>query len=132
MSDVLSDFIRDAEEDGARRRERTMANEKRWRQLSGGTFYKFEETGQVLEGIWLGTKSGKFGDNGMVEVLGEVKLFSLNTALKDLMRVKPGAEVRIEYMGKQTSKGGNEFKAYTVLVADGAEVADPDEDGTPF
>lgn len=109
-----------------------MSNEKRWRQLGGGSFYKFEDVGQVLEGIWQGTRVGKFGDNGVVEVQGDTKMFSLNAALKDLMRVKPGCEVRIEYMGKQMSKGGNEFKAYTVQVAEDAEVAEPEDREPPF
>lgn len=107
-------------------------NEKRWRQLGGGTFYKFAEVGQVLEGIWRGTQTGKFGENGVVEVDGESKIFSLNAALKDLPRVKPGAEVRIEYLGKAMSKGGAEFKAYKVEVAEDAEVADPDSPDVPF
>jgi len=110
-----------------------MSNEKRWRQLGGGSIFKFEDVGQVLEGIWRGTKAGRFGDNGVVEVFGDNKMFTLNTALKDLMRVKPGCEVRIEYLGKQMSKGGNEFKAFSVQVAEDAEVSEEEHgDEAPF
>lgn len=109
-----------------------MSSEKRWRQLGGGSFFKFEDKGQILEGIWRGTRAGKYGDNGVVEVFGENKMFTLNTALKDLMRVKPGCEVRIEYLGKQTAKNGNEFKAFSVQVAEDAEVDDADGETVPF
>lgn len=104
-------------------------NEKRWRQLGGGSFFKFEDPGQVLEGIWRGTKAGRYGDNGVVEVFGDNKMFTLNTALKDLMRVKPGCDVRIEYLGKQTAKNGNEFKAFSVQVAEDAVVEEEEHGG---
>lgn len=104
-----------------------MTNAKRWKQLSGGQFFKFQTKGDSLEGTWRGTQAGKFGDNGVVETPdGQVHLFSLNTALKDLLRVKAGTDVRIEYLGTAMSKGGNEFKAYQVFVEDGAAVAEED------
>jgi len=109
-----------------------MGSLKKWRQLSGGSFYKFEEVGQVLEGTWQGTQTGKFGDNGTVEVFGKLMVFSLNAGLKDLLRVKAGTEIRLEYLGKQRAKNGNEFKAYKVEVAEDAEVADPDDPNVPF
>ena len=108
-----------------------MSNLKRWKQLSGGSFFKFEKEGDRLEGVWRGTQAGKFGDNGIVEADGDAKLFTMNTALKDLLRVAPGTEVQITYTGKRTSKGGNEFKAFQILVEDGAMVAEPDND-EPF
>jgi len=110
-----------------------MSSQKRWKQLSGGQFFKFQSPGDSLEGIWRGTQTGKFGDNGVVEANGATHLFSMNTALKDLLRVKPGTEIRIEYLGKQTSKAGNEFKAYSVFVEDGATTEQSDtEDDVPF
>ena len=109
-------------------------NEKRWRQLGGGTFFKFEDVGQVLEGIWRGTKAGKYGDNGIVDVFGENQMFTLNAALRDLVTVKPGCEVRIEYLGKKMAKNGNEFKAFTVQVSEDAEITEHEGTGTevPF
>ena len=107
-----------------------MSNAKRWKQLSGGKFFKFEKEGDCLEGLWQGTQVGKFGDNGVIEVDGVPQLFTLNTALKDLMRVKPGTEVRVTFMGKEMSKGGNEYKAFQIFVEDGASIA-PDEE-VPF
>jgi hypothetical protein len=107
-----------------------MTSAKRWKQLSGGSFFKFAEEGDTLEGIWQGTQAGKFGENGIVEMNGERKQFTLNAALKDLIRVPPGTEVRITYTGKQMSKSGNEFKAFEILVEDNVQV-DDDED-VPF
>ena len=110
-------------------------NQKRWKQLSGGTFFKFEAPNDKLEGTWQGTETGKFGDNGVVETAdGERHLFTMNTALKDLLRVTPGTAVQITYIGKRTAKGsGNEFKAFTILVEDGAKVgAEVDDQDVPF
>src|SRR2546422_490541 len=103
-----------------------MTSQKRWKRLSGGTFFKFATKGDCLEGIWKGTQDGKFGENGVVEVDGEPKIFSMNAALKDLIRVPKGTAVSITYTGKQMSKGGNEFKAFDILVEDGVEVAEED------
>ncbi len=109
-----------------------MAALKRWRQLGGGQFFKFSEPGQTLEGVWRGTQPGKFGENGAVEVDGVLQLFSLNAALKDLIRVAPGSEVRIEYKGKQMAKNGNEFKAFQVFVEEDGTVLDEDDGSVPF
>lgn len=109
-----------------------MTSGKRWKQLSGGTFFKFETEGDCLEGVWQGTQDGKFGDNGIVEVKGDRKLFTMNTALKDLMRVAPGTDVQITYVGKKLSKAGNEFKAFQILVEDGAMVTDREDEDAPF
>jgi hypothetical protein len=105
--------------------------------LSGGgngnfEFYKFEQKGQILEGVWKGTRVGKYGDNGVIEVAGVEQVFTLNTALKDLLRVPEGAEVRVEYLGKAKAKTtGNEFKAFQIFVTDGTDVAQPDDE-PPF
>lgn len=113
-----------------------MTSTKRWTRLSGGgngnfEFYKFATKGQTLEGIWRGTRVGKYGDNGVIEVNGVEQVFTLNTALKDLVRVAAGSEVRVEYLGKVTAKNGNEFKAFQIFVTDDAHIADPDGD-VPF
>lgn len=107
-----------------------MGSQKRWKQLSGGSFFKFQTKGDSLEGVWQGTEQGKFGENGIVEVDGTPQKFTMNAALKDLIRVPKGTEVQITYTGKQLSKAGVEFKAFEILVEDGAEVA-ADED-VPF
>lgn len=110
--------------------EEPMSSLKRYRQLGGGEFYKFSEQGQALEGIWRGTQTGKFGENGVIETPdGQRHMFSLNTALKDLVGVQPGVGVKVVYLGKQTAKNGNEFKAYQVFVEEDAQV---DSDEAPF
>ena len=111
-----------------------MSSAKRLKQLGGGQFYKFDTPGQKLEGVWQGTQAGKFGENGTVEVNGQPLMFSLNAALKDLIRVKPGTSVLIEYRGKQTAKNGNEFKAFNVFVDadEGTAIEDEPDSDVPF
>ena len=108
-----------------------MGNLKRYRQLGGGEFYKFTEVGQTLEGTWQGTRAGKFGENGTVDTPTGIHIFSLNAALKDLIGVPKGTGVKIVYMGKETAKNGNEFKAYKVFVEED-ENGEATTDEAPF
>ena len=92
-----------------------------WSKQSGGDrdFFKFQNPGDELIGKWRGTRKGRFGDNGVVEQKsGEVAEFSLNTAIEDLVNLEKGTGVKIVYIGKQTSKAGNEFKAFDVFIWD--------------
>lgn len=107
-----------------------MSSQKRWKRLSGGTFFKFSAKGDCLEGVWQGTQDGKFGENGVVEVGGVFQIFSLNAALKDLIRVPKGTAVSITYTGKRVAKSGVEFKGFDVLIEDGADV--PEDSDVPF
>lgn len=113
-----------------------MSSLKRFRQLGGGTFFKFDTPNQVLEGVWRGTQAGRYGDNGVVEVDGVPQMFTINAALKDLIRVKPGTEVRITYLGRKEAKNGNQFKAFRVEVEEDAvierEEPGEDDDSVPF
>lgn len=111
-----------------------MGAMKRWRNLGGGggnTFYKFDHEGQVLEGVWRGTKPGKYGDNGVVEQAdGSMVQFTLNVTLRDLVKVPDGADVRITYRGMARAKNGNEFKAFTIQVGEDTDI--PEDDEVPF
>jgi hypothetical protein len=115
-----------------------MAIVKRWRRLGlgGGHIYKFTDPGQILEGIWGGTKpSARFKDSelGVIkEEEGTEQLFAMTAGLRDLIPVKPGTEVKITYLGLQTAMSGNEFKAYAIDVAEDAEVADDSDEEIPF
>lgn len=106
-----------------------MGNHKRWVQRGGGDFLKWETVGQTLEGIWQGTKPGKFGDLGMIDAGGggEAKVFPLHTALALLCEgLKIGTEVRIEYLGEElNARTGREFKAFNVYEAKPEEGATP-------
>ena len=107
---------------------------KRWKSLGGGEggrFFKFTVEGQVLEGTWRGTREGKYGTNGQVELPdGTVVQFTLNVTLRDLVKVPDGTAIRITYRGMARAKNGNEFKAFSIQVEDGAEIAEDDE--VPF
>lgn len=113
-----------------------MSSLRRWKQVGQGEFVKWEEPGQVLEGEWQGQHDGKFGPLGtLVQPDASRVSFPLHTALLSKMdRIKEGAEVRIVYTGKHTSKGGREFKGFDVFVADDDAVkpAEPKDEEVAF
>lgn len=99
--------------------------DKRWHPVgSSGNFMKWTEKGQKIEGVWEGTTPGKFGDLGIVKQPDGMKItFPLHTVLADrLKRIREGAEILIEYLGKEKSQKGVEFKAFEVMVADPADI----------
>jgi len=116
-----------------------MGSLKRWTQVGSGEFHKWTEPGDALEGIWRGTHDGQYGPLGTLDTgkTGRVT-FPLHTALFSRMEgIKEGAEIRIIYKGKATSKGGREFKSFDVFVASLDDIAEPaakpdDDDEVPF
>lgn len=114
-----------------------MTNLKRWVQVGQADFMKWTDKGQAVEGHWIGTTPGKFGDLGIVETAEGRVSFPIHTALVDkLKRIREGAEIRIEYLGKELSKGGREFKNFFVGVGSAEDVlpvmAEDDEKEVPF
>lgn len=99
--------------------------DKRWHSVgSSGSFKKWTEKGDFVEGLWEGTTPGKFGDLGIVKQPDGTKVtFPLHTVLADrLKRVREGAEIHIEYLGKETSKGGRTFKNFDVGTASADDI----------
>lgn len=93
--------------------------ERRWHPVgSSGNFKKWTEKGQSVEGVWEGTALGKFGDLGIVKQPDGTKVtFPLHTVLADrLKRIREGAEIHIEYLGKEKNQKGVEFKNFEVMV----------------
>lgn len=92
---------------------------KHWIKVGQGDFHKWTEPGDAVEGLWQGQRDGQYGPLGMLDQESGKRIsFPLHTAL--LQRVeglRKGAEVRIVYLGKQQSKGGREFKAFDLFVA---------------
>lgn len=108
---------------------------RRYRSLGGGDeFYKFTEVGQVLEGIWRGTKTGKFGENGVVETPDGVRhVFTLSAMLKDLLKVPEGVWVKITFLGMRQSKAGNPYRHFQTLVdADDPGSSEESSSEVPF
>ena len=105
-----------------------MTNLKRWVQVGQGEFMKWTEDGQTIEGIWRGQKDGTYGPLGLVDADKGRVSFPLHTALlQRVENIKVGAEIRIEYVGKQQTKDGKRtFKAFNVFVAD------PENEEVPF
>jgi hypothetical protein len=90
-----------------------------YKKFSGGKFFKFEEEGQQLEGIWDGYREStnyKGTYNGFINVDGERIVFGLSTAIEDMMVIPVGTQVKVVYIGKQVGKSGRQFKAYEVYV----------------
>ena len=99
--------------------------ERKWHPVgSSGNFMKWTEKGQKVEGVWEGTTPGKFGDLGIVKQPDGTKVtFPMHTVLMDrFRRVREGAEVLIEYLGKEHNKKGTEFKNFEVMVGNPEDI----------
>lgn len=95
--------------------------ERKWILVgSSGDFVKWTEKGQTLEGVWQGSRPGRFGDLGVLLLANGKKVsFPLHTVLTDrFKRIREGAEVHIEYLGKATNKKGTEYKDFDIGVGD--------------
>lgn len=114
-----------------------MANLKRWKEVGGGDFLKWTTKGQSLEGIWRGTKPGKFGDLGSIETAEGTTVFPMHAVLAmRFAQIKEGAEVRVEYLGKATNpKTDREYKDFFVGVASAEDMLPPEpasDEEVPF
>ncbi len=81
-------------------------------------FMKWTTIGQVVEGEWLGTKDGKYGDLGIIDTVngGEV-VFPMHTVLaKNLDEVSEGDKVKIVYKGKTSGKSGRTYHDFDVFI----------------
>lgn len=96
-----------------------------WQTVSGqgGTFVKFAEVGQVVEGVLNGVRTGEYGalydllqKDGSLLTLGSSYVFD-----KDLPGLV-GKIVRITYNGKKATKSGKTVKDFTIQMSK----ADPD------
>jgi hypothetical protein len=98
------------------------------------SFFKFENPNDELEGLWLGTEEGKFGDNGRVrDMNGAVQVFTLNAALKDLTALAENTQIKIIYTGKEKTKEGTEYKAFDIYVdEEEGQTQAPADDEPPF
>lgn len=106
-----------------------MGSLKRWRKVGSGggagSFIKWVDIGQSLEGVWQGQHDGKFGPLGTIKTKDGEKIFPLHTGLlNQVEEIAEGTEVKIEYLGlKNNKKSGRDFKDFAVYTAE------VDEDG---
>ena len=81
--------------------------------------FNFEEVGNSIEGEFVGTEDGQFGDNFLIKVKsGEVFTVFGKTVLTTKMKsVTPASIVRITYLGEvKSKKGGTMYKDFSVAV----------------
>ena len=107
-----------------------MSNEKRYRQLGGGDFFKWTDAGQELEGIWRGQHDGKFGALGTITTPDGDKVFPLHTALLNMVeQFKEGQGIKLVYKGsKLNPKTSREFKDFDIYIVE----EDEKGEGVPF
>src|SRR5215470_6911622 len=95
-----------------------MSSLKRWRRVSLGQFHRWETPGEAFQGVWRGTRDGRFGLLGVVDTEVGPVAFPLPAALRvRLVQVDPGTLVLVRYTGLQISTSGRVFKAFDVFVA---------------
>jgi hypothetical protein len=114
-----------------------MSSGRRWKRVTGegggaivGKLVKFTDQGQEIEGVWEGSRAGKYGLLGVLATADGPVTFPMHTVLVDrLEAVTVGDTVKIVYLGMQASKeSGKSFKNFDVFSQ--AEGDDDDED--PF
>lgn len=109
----------------------------------GGKFVKFEQAGQVVEGVLRAQRQGEYGalydiqqQDGSLLTLGDSHMLREN--LPHLI----GKVIRIEYRGKKGTKSGKTVKDFLIQAAKAdpaayvsdapAAVAEDDDSGLPF
>ena len=80
-------------------------------------FFKWNDPGDSIEGVWKGETDGKYGPLGLVEdeLDGQIKSFPLHTVLIGKMEeVEVGSFVKIEYLGLSEGRRGSQYKNFEV------------------
>ena len=88
-----------------------------WVRRSGGNYFKFENEGACLQGIYRGTRDGPYGLLGAVDIDDGERTFKMYTALVGhLSGVAEGMLPRLEYLGEKESRKGNLYKDFAVFT----------------
>jgi hypothetical protein len=96
-----------------------------WQQVGQPTFsgdrspiLKWNSVGQSVEGVYKGTREGKFGPLAIVQTSGGETACATNKVLLDGIAkegIQVGGRLRIEYLGKKKSQNGYEYKDFKVF-----------------
>jgi hypothetical protein len=105
-----------------------------WQQVGQPTFsgdrspiLKWNSVGQTVEGVYKGTREGKFGPLAIVLTSGgEVACGTSKLLMDKLKGLVAGDLVKIEYLGKKKGQSGYEYKDFQVFM----DVASPAEKNT--
>lgn len=110
-----------------------------WQQVtSGGTFFKFENPGDALEGVLTGSRVGEYGTlYQLTKQDGTQVEFGDSYILKETLPKLIGRVIRVEYKGKKPTKGGKTVRDYAVSVSDAkpeeyVHAAPSDDEDMPF
>jgi hypothetical protein len=90
-----------------------------YREIGGGGYHKWDNEGDILEGIWRGTSYGSKYNNliGKLEVDGKEIAFSYTAVLAQLLDSVPtGSPVKIKYTGAAKTKSGTAYKTFRVMA----------------
>ena len=107
-------------------------------QIPGGKYgpiKKWTTVGQTVEGVYLGTREGKFGPLVIIETKDGEEAYGQKSVLKrKLEALMPGDLVKIEYLGKRRSQAGTEYGDFNVWmdVAPAKQPTQPTYDGAEF
>jgi len=76
-----------------------------WKEVIRNNFFKFEADGDSIEGEYLGTEEGTFGDNHIIQTKEEKYAVGSYTDLnRKLKGVNVGDQVKITYLGEKQSE----------------------------
>ena len=105
----------------------TIRTNTKWARVtrSYDEFFKFEQPGDGLEGVWLGVIQGKYA-TGLGRVRtddGLVIAFSLIAALQELEGIPTDTEVKIVFTGSEPTKAGFDLERFEPYNAGRIETA---------
>jgi len=95
-----------------------------WQQVGQPTFsgdrspiLKWNSVGQSVEGVYKGTREGKFGPLAIVQTsAGETACATSKLLMDRLKGLVAGDIVKIEYLGKKKGQSGYEYKDFQVFM----------------
>lgn len=94
-----------------------MSEQNGYKEVTGMPVIDIRKEGESIEGKYLRTQAGQYGDNYILMVDGEEKLLFTSTVIQTKMLLVPvGKTVRITSLGEKKSKDGRLYKDFKVEV----------------
>jgi len=94
-----------------------MPENNGFKEITGMPVIDIRTVGESVEGRYIRTQAGQYGDNYILEVDGEEKLLFTSTVIQTkMLLVNVGSIVRITSLGEKKSKDGRLYKDFKVEV----------------
>ena len=95
-------------------------SEKTFKEITGGDVFAFEKEGDSIEGKYVGSVAGQYGDNYLIltEAGEEKTIFGGAVINSKMAKVKAGDIVKVTYIGEVKATSGRFYKDFKVEIAE--------------